>query len=99
MYFDQIADPLSAIAEDDLLCRTAPASIPGLQIQPATKLLGGFDGADIGGGIRIADGETFLVPFGLGEHASQFGLTRTGRLSIGLALASLGFFLHYRYPS
>src|SRR5204863_9915617 len=76
----------------------APAALPGLQVESFAKLIGGFDGAGIGGRIRVADRVTLLVPSALSEHTSQLGFARVSRLPIGLAFASLSLFLHYRHP-
>src|SRR5262249_4675056 len=50
--------------------RSAPTSFDSFQIDAFAKLYRGFDGPGIGGGIWVADGETFLVPGGLREYTS-----------------------------
>ena len=62
MWLGQIPDPFGPVAHDDLLFGATPAALPSFQIEPLAKLLGGFDGAGVGGGIRIADGVALLVP-------------------------------------
>ena len=97
MWLGKIPDPFGPIAHDDLLFRAAPAALPGFQIEALAKLFGGLDGAGVGGGIRIADGVAFLVPGGLGEHTSQLGFPRMGRLAVRFALPAHRLFLHHRY--
>src|SRR5215469_12971379 len=86
MLLGQIPDPLRPFAHDDFLLRPAPAALPGFHIESFAKLLGGFDGAGVGGGIRIADGEALLIPRGLCEYAFQFGFSRMSRLVVRFAL-------------
>ena len=57
----QIPDPFGSVAEGNLLCRAAPAAIPGFQINAFAKLVGGLDGTGIGSGIRVAYRITFLA--------------------------------------
>ena len=97
MLVGKIPDPFGPVAHDDLLFRAAPAAVPGFQVDAFAELFGGFDGAGVGGGIRIADGVALLVPRGLGEHASQLDFPRVGRLAVGLAFPALRLFLHHRY--
>src|SRR6266540_2052485 len=90
-------DPLGSVTHDDLVFGVAPATVPGLQIDAPSKLFGGLDSPGVGSRIRIANREAFLVPRGLGKHAAQFDFARVCRLAVGLAFASLRFFLYYRH--
>ena len=92
-----IPDPYGAIADNDFLDRTVPASVPGFQIKAIAKLLGRFNRSDEGGRILVADGAAFLVPCGLREYASQLDLARVGRLPRNLALAARSFPFRYGY--
>src|ERR1043166_9448657 len=69
----QVPDPLGAVAQDDFLCGATPAAFPSFQVEPFAKLLSGFDGPGVGSGMTIPNGEAFLVPGSLGEHATQLG--------------------------
>ena len=51
-----VPDPVGAIADDDFGWGAVPSAVPGLGIDPKAELFGGFDGADVGGGIGIAHG-------------------------------------------
>src|SRR5512146_3059264 len=82
----QIPDPLGSVAHDDFLLCAAPATIPSFQIDPLAELFGGFDGAHVGGGVRITDGIALLIPLGLSEHTAQLGFPCMGWLALGLAL-------------
>src|ERR1035438_3581417 len=90
-----IPDPFGSIADDDLLYGTAPAALPGFQIDALAELLGGLNSSDVGSRIGIADREALVIPGRLGEHASQLDFPRVGRLPLYLALAAEGFLLHY----
>jgi hypothetical protein len=70
VFADKIPDPFRAVPDDHLLFRSAPTSFAGFQIDALAKLCCGFDGPGVGRGIRIADGEAFLVPAGLREHTA-----------------------------
>ena len=48
---DQIPNPFGPVAHHHLLLGTTPAPFPGFPIKASAELLGGFDGAGIGGGI------------------------------------------------
>ena len=48
-----IPDPFGSITHRDLLFRPAPAPLPGLQGEALAELFGGFDGAGVGGRVRI----------------------------------------------
>ena len=97
MELRQIPNPFGSVAHDNFLFGATPAALPSLQVKPFPKLLGGFDGPGVGGGIRIANGEALLIPGSLGEYASQLGFARVRRLPIRLALASRGLLLHHRH--
>src|SRR6266540_4331890 len=96
--WDQIPDPFGAIPDDDLLLGAARPALPGFHVEPPAELLGRFNGPGVGGGIGIANGETLLVPTGLGEDTSQLGFACMGRLANRLAFPSFRLFLYYRYP-
>lgn len=93
----QVPDPLGSIAHDDSACRAAPATVPGFQIEALAKLFGRFDSSGVGSRIRVANRVAFLVPGGLGEHATQLDFAGMGRLTVGFAFAACGLFLHYRH--
>src|ERR1022692_2840078 len=50
-----VPDPFGSVADHDLLFRTAPAALPRFQIDPFGKLFRGFNRADAGGRIGVAD--------------------------------------------
>ncbi len=77
-----------AVAEDDFLLSAHPTSLPRFQVEPLAEFLGGFNRSDVSGRIGIADGSTFVVKFGLREHASQFGLPGVSRLARGFTLSA-----------
>src|SRR5437879_12607625 len=83
-------DPFGAVAHDDLLERTAPATFPGFEINAFAKLFGGFDGARIGGGIGIPNRIALLVRRRLAEHTLEPGVTGMGELVSGMALRPHG---------
>src|SRR5438132_1202537 len=56
------------------------------QTRSLSKLFGGFNRPDVGGGIGITDGVAFLIPFRLREHTSQLGLPRVRLLPFALSL-------------
>ena len=62
MLVGQIPDPLGSIAHDDFLFGAAPAALPGFHVEPLAKLFGGLDGAGVGSGIRIANGDSLPRP-------------------------------------
>ncbi len=97
MYVGVVPDPFGSITDDRFLRRPAPATVPGFQIDALAKLFGRLDGPRIGSRIRIANRVAFLILSSLGEDASQFDLARVGRLAVGFAFASLGFFFHHRH--
>jgi hypothetical protein len=49
--FGDVPDPFCAIADDDLLFGTTPATLPGLDVEPFAKPLGGFNRTAVGGGV------------------------------------------------
>src|SRR5437016_3816169 len=91
----QIPDPFGSINHDNLMRSEAPATVSGFQIVALSILFGVLDGSGVGGRIRIANRVAFLIPRGLGKHATQFDFARVGRLAVGFAFASLRFFLHH----
>src|SRR3954447_11676219 len=93
----EIPNPFGPITHDNFLDGATPASIPGFQIDALAELFGGLDGARVGGRVRITDRVAFFVPPGLGEHASQFNLSRVGWLPVSFTLTPQGLFLHYGY--
>ena len=62
MLVGEIPDPFGAVANDYLLFCTAPAPVPGFQIDSFAKLFGCLNRAGIGGRIGIADGINLLSP-------------------------------------
>ncbi len=53
MLTGDVPDPFGAVAQNDLGEGTAPASIPGFQIQALAELGGGFNGSGVGSGVRM----------------------------------------------
>src|SRR5438128_5152516 len=94
MLTGNVPDPLGSIANDDFSEGQARASIPGFQIDPVAKLGGGFDGAGIGGGARIADGVASLILCCLRENTAEFGFASVSGLAGSLALAAFGLAFH-----
>src|SRR5664279_5149410 len=92
-----IPNPFGAITHGHLLFRVAPVALAGFHIQSLSKRIGGLDGADVRGGIWIADGVPLLIPGSLGEDAAQLDLSGVGWLSFRLALPSHRLFLHHQY--
>src|ERR1039457_743147 len=92
----QNSKTLGPHANDDLLCSATPSALPSLQIDSLAKFLRGLDGTGVGGGLEIADGVTFRIPFRLRRDAAQFDLPRMSRLPFGFALPAHRLFLHYR---
>src|SRR5258708_25445064 len=90
----QIPDPLGPIAHDDLLLCAAPAALPSFHIKPFAKLIGGFDGARVGGRIPIAGGVAFPVPRNLGEHAPPLCFAPLSPLAVRLSPSPSPFLLH-----
>src|ERR1700730_18508943 len=90
----QIPDPHGAVADDHFELGPLPSSAPDFAIDAEAELLGGFDGADIGGGVGVADGPSFVIDRSLVEHASEFTLARTGALALGSYGPAFGFRRH-----
>src|SRR5712692_4306326 len=90
MLVGQIPDPDSPVSDDDFDAGPLPTSTPGLGIDTEAELFGCFDGAHIGGGLRVAAGPAFLVHGGLREHAAELALACAGALSHDPARPSLG---------
>lgn len=99
MFLGQIPDPLIAIADNHFLFCATPATFPGFDIEALAELPGAFDGAGVGGGIRIANGVAFLVPLGLREYATQLSFTPMSGQAVEFALASRCFLLYYGHTS
>src|SRR5205085_6216208 len=91
----EVPDPFGPVADYDLLFGAAPTAFPGFQVNSFSKLLGSFDSAGVGGGIGIADGITFFVPFGLSERTSQLDLPGVSWFSGCLSLPAQGLLLHH----
>src|ERR1700692_3672965 len=64
----QIPYPFGSVTHDNFLCRAAPATVPGFQIDALSKLFGSFDGSCISSRIRISNGIAFFIPGSLGER-------------------------------
>ena len=62
MLIGNIPDPFRSIAHDDFLFGAAPAALPGFQIDALAELFRRFDGANVGSGIGIADGDSLPGP-------------------------------------
>src|SRR3984957_18993405 len=75
----QIPYPFGSVTHDNFLCRAAPATVPGFQIDALSKLFGSFDGSCISSRIRISNGIAFFIPGSLGEDAAQFDFAPVGR--------------------
>src|SRR5665213_2246209 len=96
MLIGEIPDPDSAVADDDFGRAPFPASAPGFGIDAVTELVGSFDSAHIGGGIRVADGPAIFVHGGLREHGTDLALAGAGSLAFDSAGPALGFGSHHR---
>jgi hypothetical protein len=92
----QIPNPFRPVAHHHPQEGAAPAPFPGFPIKASAELLGGFDGAGIGGGIGSADRVALLIPRRLREDAPQFDFPRMGRLTGDFALPTHRLFLHHR---
>ena len=86
----EVPDPDSAVADHNPQTGPLPTSAPGFGIDVQSKLLGGFDGPSVGGGVRITNGSA-LVDRGLCEHTTEFAFSRTGALALDFADAALRF--------
>src|SRR5437660_351687 len=89
MQIGKIPYPLGSVSHYDLDHSTAPAAIPGFQIDTFAELGGGFNGTSVGGGIRVPEGVAFRVPGGLREDASQFDFPGVGGLVFHFAFSAL----------
>src|SRR6266581_8895936 len=87
----QIPDPNGSVADDHFEFGPLPSSAPGFAIDAVAELLGGFDGAHIGGGIRVADSPSFVVHGCLSEHATEFTLASTSTLAFRPSTPPFGF--------
>jgi hypothetical protein len=92
----QVPNPFRPVAHHHPEEGAAPAPFPGFLIKALSELLGGFDGAGIGGGIGSADRVAILVPRGLGEDAPQLDFPGMRRLALDLTLPTHRLFLHHR---
>ena len=90
VFAGDIPDPVGPVADDNLFLCAAPTTVPSVQVYAPTEFGGSFDGSGVGRRIGIADGITFLVPFGLCENATQFYFARMRGLAFDLAFPALG---------
>ncbi len=97
MLIGQVPNPFGSVTDDHFLYGTAPAAVPGFQIDALAEILGGRNGSGVSGRIQVSNGITFLVPSRLRKHAAQFDLASVGGLAIGFSLAPIGLFLHHRH--
>src|SRR5580700_8921520 len=86
----EVPDPDGAITDDNPECCPFPTSAPSLGVKAQPKLFGGFYGAGIGGGFRIAHGPAFVVDPGLGEHTTELAFPGVSTLALDFADAALG---------
>jgi hypothetical protein len=93
----QIPNPFRPVAHHHPDERVAPTPFPGFLVKASAELLGGFDAAGVGGGIRSADRVALLIPRRLGEYAPQLDFPRMGRLTLDFALPTHRLFLHHRH--
>ena len=70
--------PFSSVSDDDLLLGAIPAAIPCFQVDAASKLARGFDGAGVCRGARVANGITLVIPSGLSEDAAELHFAGMG---------------------
>jgi hypothetical protein len=70
VFGDQIPDPFRSVPDDHLLSGSAPTALESFPIDALAKFGCVFDGPGVGSGIRIAEGEAFLVPAGLREYTA-----------------------------
>src|SRR3990167_1996020 len=78
MLLGNAAYPNRAVSENgDPLC-PIQSSAHGLPINPLPTLFGGFNRSNVGRGILVANGISFLVDRRLGENSAQFCLPRLG---------------------
>src|ERR1700687_1700788 len=96
MLFGHIPEPDGPVSKNHFDRGPLPASAPSLRIDAEAELFGGFNGSDVGGGVRVADGPAFLVHGSLRVHAAEFALACAGALSLDPAHPSLGFGGHDR---
>src|ERR1017187_9669239 len=87
----QIPNPDGPISQDHFDRGPLPTSAPSLRIDAEAELFGGFDGAYVAGGVRVADRPAFLVHGGLREHAAELALAGAGALSLDPARPSHSF--------
>ena len=92
----EVPDPDGTVGNDDFGGSPLPASAESFRVDAVTELLGGLNGACIGGRIRIADGPAVFVNRGLGEYGPELALAGAGPLSLDSASPALGFRGHDR---
>src|ERR1019366_4777716 len=88
----QIPNPDGPISQDHFDRGPLPTSAPSLRIDAEAELFGGFDGAYVAGGVRVADRPAFLVHGGLREHAAELALAGAGAPSISTYIFGIFFF-------
>lgn len=92
----QLPNPGGSVAQKHSFHRPAQAAPQGFQAEAPAKFLGRLKTARVGGGIRIADGQSsFLIGLGLGEDAAQLGFARPGGSILLLAFATGQFLGHH----
>jgi len=67
----EVPDPDGTVANDDFDGGPLRASAESFGVDAVAELLGGLDGACIGGRIRITDGPAIFVDPGLGEYGTE----------------------------
>src|ERR1700722_18387978 len=77
----QIPNPDGPVSQDYLEGGPFPTSAPSFRIDTEAEFFGRLDGADVGGGLRVADGPALRIQGGLGEHAAELALAGAGALS------------------
>src|SRR5580658_4082457 len=90
----KVPDPFGSIADHDRLFGAAQTAPPDLRVELPAKLFGCFNRADVSGRSGIANSVALFVPGGLGEHASQLGLPRVGRVRLSLARPARGLLFY-----
>src|ERR1019366_4727667 len=75
----EIPNPFRPVAHHHPEEGAAPAPFPGFLIKASAELLGGFDGAGIGGGSGSTDWVALRIRRRLGEDAPQLDFPRMRR--------------------
>jgi len=78
-----------AVGEDDDPGVRSEAAAEGFGVQAFAEGVAGFDGADVGGAMGVADGVALCIEGGLGEYAADLDLAGFGG-AIGLFARSTG---------